>query len=91
LAENIKRARAAVCPETINEYFDNLDTSLQDVKPKNVVNYDETNFVDDPGRRKVIVRRSVKHAEKIIDSSKTATSVMFAGTASGRLLPLMIV
>lgn len=81
MAENIKRARAAVCPETINEYFDNLDTSLQDVKPKNVVNYDETNFVDDPGR----------HAEKIIDSSKTATSVMFARTASGRLLPLMIV
>lgn len=51
LAENIKRSRAAVSRPVLNEYFDKLEVSLQNVPPQNFINYDETNFVDDPGTR----------------------------------------
>lgn len=91
LSENIKRCRAAVSNETISSYFDNLKESVKDVKPDLIINYDETNLTDDPGRTKVIVRRGAKHAERILDSTKTSTSVMFAGTASGTLLPPHVV
>ncbi|XP_021699997.1 uncharacterized protein LOC110676441 [Aedes aegypti] len=91
LSENIKRSRAAVSKETICSYFENMKKSVKDVKPELIINYDETNLTDDPGRTKVIVRRGAKHAERILDSTKTSTSAMFAGTASGILLPPFVV
>lgn len=90
-SQSIKLSRAKVSPEDINKYFDNLEVSLQNVLPECIVNYDESNFTDDPGRNKVLVRRTSKRAEKVMDSSKSATSVMMAGTASGVLLPVYIV
>jgi len=45
LSENIKRSRAAVSRTTINEYFDNLELSLENVPPKNIINYDETKTI----------------------------------------------
>ncbi|XP_013189286.1 uncharacterized protein LOC106142869 [Amyelois transitella] len=89
--ENIKRARAAVNPEMISDYFDNLMISLEGVKPEAIVNFDETNFTDDPGKTKVLVRRGFKSPKNIIDASKSSTSVMFAGSASGALLPIYVV
>jgi len=59
--ENIKRVRAAVSTSVLNEYFD----SLNEVPPHNIFNYDETNFVDDPGKKLVVVRRGTKHPEVI--------------------------
>lgn len=91
LAENIKRSRAAVSRTIINEYFNNLEVNLENLQPQNIINYDETNFVDDPERSKVLVRKTSKHADSIIDSSKSATSVMFAVTASGLMLPPYVV
>jgi hypothetical protein len=87
LCQNIKRQRAAVSCQTINDYFRELKKSATDVAPEAIINYDETNMTDDPGRVKVIVRRGSKHPDRIIDHSKASTSVMFAGTASGTLLP----
>lgn len=89
--ENIKRARAAVDADKINNYFNELETSLTDVSPNSLINYDETNFCDDPGKQRVIVKRGSKHPENVLDSSKTSVSVMMAGTASGFLLPPYIV
>jgi len=40
-------------------------------------------MTDDPGRKKVIVRRGFKHAECIKDTSKSSISVMFSGSALG--------
>lgn len=91
LSENIKRARAETNDKVINEYFDNLSITLENVPAENVINYDETNFVDDPGRPRVIVRRQTKHPERIVDSSKSAVSVMFSATGDGTLLPPFIV
>lgn len=59
--------------------------------PESIINYHETNFTDDPGRIKVIVRRKCKGAEKVLDTSKSATSVMFACSAAGTLLPVYVV
>ncbi|KAE9521258.1 hypothetical protein AGLY_018350 [Aphis glycines] len=91
LGENIKRSRAVVSRTVVNEYFDNLEISLSGIPPQNIINYDETNFVDDPDRIKVLVRKTSKHAENIMDSSKSATSVMFSVDAAGSMLPLYVV
>lgn len=50
ISQNIKRARAAVSPEVIEKYFEHLETSLQGVPLSNIINYDETNLSDDPGK-----------------------------------------
>jgi hypothetical protein len=55
------------------------------------MNYDETNMTDDLVKFKVVTRRGCKHLERILDSSKSSVSVMFAGTASGFLLPPYVV
>lgn len=91
LSQNIKRQRAGVTTETIREYFQHLQVSLQDVPDENIVNYDETNVTDDPGQEKVLIRRGSKHADRILDHSKSSTSVMFAVSGSGRRLPLYVV
>ena len=68
-----------------------MGDSLKGVSAECIVNYDETNIVDDPGKKKVIGRRGAKHCYRIMDSSKCSVSVMFSGTASGKLLPPYIV
>lgn len=91
LAENTKRVRGALSYEVIQEYFENLRQTLADVPLQNIINFDETNFVDDPGSAKVITRRGAKHAHRLIDSSKSSTTVMFAIAADGTLLPPYVV
>lgn len=90
-AENTKRVRAAVTYEVVEAYFANLESSLVDVQPFNILNYDETNFADDPGTVKVVVRRGIKHAHRIIDTSKSSISVMFSISGDGTLLPPYVV
>jgi hypothetical protein len=87
LSENIKRARASVSAAMVNDYFDHLTESIDGVPPSNIINLDETNFTDDPGKVKVIVKRGCRHPERIIDTSKTSISVMMAGSADGKTLP----
>lgn len=85
--ENIKRSRSEVSEQMIKDYFFELERSLQGVSPSHIINYDETNFTDDPGKIRVIVKRGAKHPERCIDSSKAPISVMMAGTADGVVLP----
>jgi len=92
LGENIKRSRAAVSRKIMNEYFDNLhNNSISDIPPQNIINYDETNFCADPDTKNVLVRKKSKHADRIMDSSKSSLSVMFAVDASGSMLPPYVV
>lgn len=90
-SQNIKRNRAKISHEIITTYFDNLEVTLDDVPPDNIINYDETNFTDDPESKKVVVRRGQKHVENVLDHSKTSYSVMFAGSATGKILPAYVV
>ncbi|XP_072397988.1 uncharacterized protein [Diabrotica undecimpunctata] len=68
-----------------------FDESLKGVAPSIVINYDETNLTNDPGAVKVVVRKGSKHAHRVMDTSKTSTSVMFSVAGDGTLLPPYIV
>ncbi|CAB3225831.1 unnamed protein product [Arctia plantaginis] len=91
MCQNIKKSRAQVSPDTINEYFQELEESLKEIDPKNIVNYDETNLSDDPGRKKVIVKRGTKYPERVLNQSRSSISIMMAGTAAGELLPPYVI
>ena len=91
ITQNIKLARAEVSEETINQYFDNLEESLQGVPPSNIWNYDETNFTDEPGRKKAVVKRGMKYPERAMNASKASISVMFCGNGIGTVLPPYVV
>lgn len=91
MCQNIKRARAAISPQVINAYFDKLEKELVNIPPCNIINYDETNLSDDPGRKKVITRRGCKYPERVMNSTKSSTSVMFSAAADGEILPPYVV
>ena len=65
--------------------------SLQGVPPENIINFDETNLSDDPGRKKCIFRRGVRYPDRVMNSSKGSVTVMFAGSPSGAMLPPYVV
>ena len=91
MCQNIKRQRAAVSHEILNDYFDNLRESIKYVLASHIMNYDETNLSDDPGRRTVMLKRGTKYPERIMNNTKAATSLMYAGCADGRHLPPYVV
>ena len=37
--------------DVINEYFNNLEDAITDVRPENLYNYDETNLTDAPSSK----------------------------------------
>lgn len=88
---NICQKRATVTKQSLEAYFDNLALSLDGVSPENAINFDETCFADDPGVKKCIFRRGTKYPDRLMNSSKASTSVMFACTAAGKLLPPYVV
>ena len=90
-AQNIRKSRADVSPEVINKYFDNLEENIKDVSPNCILNYDEVNLTDDPKSKKMIFKRGCKHPDRVLNATKSSTSVMFAGTADGHMLPPHIV
>ena len=59
--------------------------TLDGVSACNIINFDETNLTDDPGRKKCVYRRGCKYPEHVVNSTKASTSIMFAGT-SGRII-----
>ena len=91
MAQNIKRSRAAVSPNMIKSYCNELKETLKDVPAANILNYDETNLSDDPGRSKLVFKRGTKYPERVKNHSKSATSVMYACSADGTVLPSYVV
>ncbi|CAG5056515.1 unnamed protein product [Parnassius apollo] len=87
----LKKNRADKGVDEIIEYFRNLEATLKDVAPSNILNFDETNLIDDPGSSKCIFRRGVKYPEQVLNSTKGAISLMFSVTANGSLLPIYVV
>uniref|UniRef100_A0A8D8LCW8 DDE-1 domain-containing protein n=1 Tax=Cacopsylla melanoneura TaxID=428564 RepID=A0A8D8LCW8_9HEMI len=91
LANNLTRGKAEVCTEVLEHFYDNLATTAKDIPPANIFNYDESNLSDDPGRKKLIFRRGVKYPDRLINHTKSATTIMVCGSASGVLLPVYVV
>lgn len=87
ICQNIKRVRAEKTEEEMQNYFQNLERSLESVPPGNILNFDETNLSDDPGSHKCIFRRGMKYPERVMNTSKASISVMFAITGAGDVLP----
>ncbi|BES91726.1 Hypothetical protein NTJ_04533 [Nesidiocoris tenuis] len=91
MCANIQRSRAAVSRRTLCAYFENIKKELDGLPSSNVVNFDETNLQDDPGRSKAITKRGCKYPERVIDTSKSAHSLMYAAAADGTVLPAYVV
>ena len=91
MCQNITHKRAEVNRETIEQYFTELAQSIDAVPPENIINYDETNLTDDPGRKRLIFKRGIRYPERVMNSTKTSTSLMLAGTAAGEILPVYVV
>lgn len=78
--------------EIIKTYICNLSKEAEGVPPQNIFNCDETNLSDDPGQKKVIIKRGMKYPERIINSAlQTCISLMMCGSAAGELLPPFVV
>ncbi len=90
-ASNISRSRASVDPPAVTLYFDNLKETLQDVPAENIFNFNESNLTDDPGKRRVLCKWGTKYVTRVCNSTKSSTSIMFCGSASGVLTPPYVV
>jgi hypothetical protein len=90
-ANLIKRSRAALSHEEVNNFFDRFELTAAGIPPENMFNCDETNLQENPGAVKAIFSKGVKYAEQVRDFTKTAISVMFCGSAAGVLLPPYVV
>ena len=88
---NIKRSRAQLNSKTVLSYFDNLKHHVEGVAPSNIFNFDETNLTDDPGVKQCIFKRGTKYPERVKDNSKTSISIMYCGSADGKILPCYVV
>ena len=91
ISDNVKAAWAEVNEDIINNYFNELESSLEGIPATHIFNYDETNIADDPGAKHVAVRRGRKKLERKTQHSKSSISVMFAGSTAGEFLPPMVV
>lgn len=90
-AANISVNRSRINAEVIDSFFENLTTSISGVTADCFINFDETNVTDDPGSKKMIFKRGCKYPERILNATKTSISIMYAGTASGHILPPYVV
>ena len=91
LAENVKLARAEVNEKTLRDYITHLGKTIEGIPVENIYNFDETNLTDNPGKKRVLVKRGCKYPELIQNTSKVSTSIMTCGSASGELLPFYVV
>ncbi|PZC80148.1 hypothetical protein B5X24_HaOG215370 [Helicoverpa armigera] len=67
-----------------------LENSTMGVPLSNIVNYDESNLADDPGKR-VFTKRAVKYPESVMNHTKSSTSLKLAASADGILLSCYVV
>jgi len=47
--------------------MDHLEKNLAGIPPSRIYNYDETNFTDDPGNKKVLCKKGTKYVEQIVN------------------------
>lgn len=48
-------------------------------------------MTDDPGRKKILIKRGCKYPERVLNHTKASVSIMMAGTADGKMVPLYVV
>jgi hypothetical protein len=70
-ANTIKRARAAMSREDVQDFFCHFTEAADGVLPENMLNYDQTNFSDNPWTKKCLFKKGTKHCEKVKDPLHT--------------------
>jgi len=85
----VKRSRAMISRNIINDYFNNLEMTFAGINPGNLINFDETNMCDDPGQE-MVIHKDIKRPE-IIDITKSSISIMFAIAGDEQLLAPYVV
>lgn len=88
---NDRRSKVLISKERVNEYFNNLEVTLDGVPPSNIINYSEISLSDDIEMTKVIEKRIMKYPELVLKSTESFTSIMFTVTGDGQLLPCYVV
>lgn len=53
-ADNIKKSRAGITNNDLRQYISFLSTELEGVPSTHIFNFDETNLVDDPGKKRLL-------------------------------------
>ncbi|KAJ8888722.1 hypothetical protein PR048_008214 [Dryococelus australis] len=97
MCQNLKTSKATLTAASIAECFDHLKASLTEngtadgvIQPERIFNNNETNLCNDPGVKKSIFKHGTKYPERVKYSSKSSTSVMLCGSASGHLSPYIV-
>jgi hypothetical protein len=70
-ANNIKRSRALVSREEVQELFKHFSKTVEGVPPCNIWNFDKTNFKDDLGSEKALFKKGTKYAERVLNTTKS--------------------
>lgn len=91
LSANISTKRAMMNRQKLDDFFENARDIFINTDPSLIINFDETNLTDNPGAKKFIFKRGSKYPERVVNSTKTAISIMYAGTADGQVLPEYVV
>ncbi|CAF1290818.1 unnamed protein product, partial [Didymodactylos carnosus] len=92
----ISRA-VALTEDRVNVWFKNYGDVLEKLdirdRPSQVFNMDETGFLDNRGKKRVIVRNSKRHPAYRIHggTAKQNTTVLFCISAGGQVLPPLII
>lgn len=60
----------------INNFFYKLEKKIEGVLSCNVLNFNKSNLVDDPGSKKGSCKRGTKYPEKIFNATKTFTTTI---------------
>lgn len=84
---NIKKARVDLSRESLDEYFNNLEKVIKAIPLANILNYDESNNNDDPGKKIGIYNSGFKYPQNAMNFFKSVTTFMVCGSADGILLP----
>ncbi|CAF2130867.1 unnamed protein product [Rotaria magnacalcarata] len=92
----LEKVRADVTLSTVDGWFAKLHSVLLKLdlfnKPQQLFNCDESGFRDDPGKKKVVVSRDTKYANKIhTGSGKENTTVLLTISATGVCLPPYVI
>ena len=91
ISDNVNTARSEVNEVIVNNYFNEIEPSLERILATNIFYYDMTNITIDPREKHVVVRRWKKRVEQKTQPSKSAVTVTFTGSATGEFLLLMVV
>ncbi|CAF2689825.1 unnamed protein product [Rotaria sp. Silwood2] len=91
--EKLEKVRSNACRrEIVENWFEHLRSVFKKFdlfnRPDALWNVDEAGFLDDPGRRSVVIKRTTKHAiSSHSGTGKSHTTLVICTSASGEILP----